>query len=77
MSVDAAAVSVGDWPANVVLRLQMAASPVKEIGVVLELYSKALKRAGKEPRIRQVGGVMELFVVEETPLGVEKEGDFV
>jgi hypothetical protein len=58
-------IQIGDWPGNVMVRLQLPV-PVRELADILNALSDRAKGEGRQARMRQVGTVLEVFTIPNT-----------
>lgn len=53
---------IGEWPGNVMVRLQLPV-PVLELADILNALSERAKGEGRQARVRQVGTILEVFTI--------------
>jgi hypothetical protein len=60
-------IPIGEWPGNVMVRLQLPV-PVLELADILNVLSKRAQGEGRQARMRQVGTILEVFTIPNSEI---------
>ena len=63
-------IAAEQWPPDILCRLLLPI-PIKEMGAILTALGAIARKDGKDARMRQVGNVLEIFIVPNAELSGE------